>query len=235
MNNIKTQLTHHNNQRIVLFQLILLTLVAMNIMISCGNSSQINQINKTQIVSTQLADGEVVTAKTTQVNERSEEVIRSFVQKWLTLQLNWNTSDLKVEVDKDRIPGNVYAATFPLTTTNNFRSEYTKEIATLINQATKGSSIQSAVSIDYISEKPIKIRDGVWEVTFVSTWVGFDAEKSKQVFQVPFNKKIRLIAVPVASKPTFQTPENITGIQQIINEINQYGLQITSVKSYDPQ
>ncbi|MGL5076493.1 MAG: hypothetical protein ACRDBG_11815, partial [Waterburya sp.] len=64
MNNIKTQLTHNNNQRIVLFQLILLSLVAMNIMISCGNSGKINQINKTQIVSTQLVDGEIVTAKT---------------------------------------------------------------------------------------------------------------------------------------------------------------------------
>lgn len=237
MNNIKkTKLTHNNNQRIVLFQLILLIFVGMNVMVSCGNSGKIERINKQQIMGVQLADGRVVTAQSTKVNERSDEVIRSFVEKWSYLSFNWTSDDLKVEVDKAEIPGNVYAATFALTTNRSFRDRYTKEFATLIDKATlKKGSIQSALNIDYISEKPTKIRDGLWEVTIVSTWVGFDVSDSKQVFTVPFNKKLRLKAIPIAGKPTFQAPENITGIQTIINQINQYGLQIIAIENYDPQ
>ncbi len=237
MNNIKqTKLTQNNNQRIVLFQLILLIFVGMNVMVSCGNSGKISRINKQQIMGIQLADGQVVTAEPTKVNDRSDEVIRSFVEKWSYLSFNWTSDDLKVEVDKAEIPGNVYAATFPLTTNKSFRSQYTKEFAALIDKATlKKGSIQSALNISYISEKPTKIRHGIWEVTIVSTWVGFDASNSREVFTIPFNKKLRLKAVPIGSKPTFQAPEDITGIQTIINQINQYGLQITSIENYDPQ
>ena len=54
----------------------------MNIIVSCGNSGKIERINKQQIMGVQLADGRVVTAQSTKVNERSDEVIRSFVEKW---------------------------------------------------------------------------------------------------------------------------------------------------------
>lgn len=238
MNNIKTQLAQSNNQRIVLFQIIILALVATNAMISCSNSGKINKVNQKQIIGVQLADGQVVTAQTTKVNERSDQVIRSFVEKWLYLSFNWTTDDLTVEVEKAqaKVPGNVYASTFPISTNKDFRNQYIKEFSALIDKATeKKSSIQSAISINYISEKPTKVKDGLWEVTVVSTWVGLDTSNGQEVFQIPFNKKIRLKPIPIAGSPTFQAPEEITQMQSIINEINQYGLQIISLENYDPQ
>lgn len=238
MNNIKTKLTQTSNQRVVLFQLICIVMLLFNTIISCANSSKISKVNKKQIIGIQLADGQVVNAQTTKVSDRTDETISSFVEKWMYLSFNWTTNDLKVEVEKvkSKVPGNVYASTFPITTDNDFRNSYIKEFSELIDKATQNKgSIQSAINIDYISSKPTKIKDGVWEVTVVSTWIGLDPTSGKEVFQIPVNKKIRLRAIPIAGKPTFQTPENNSQLQTIVNEINQYGLQIISIESYDPQ
>ncbi|NJP22428.1 MAG: hypothetical protein HC763_29260 [Hydrococcus sp. CRU_1_1] len=48
----------------------------------------------------QLADGQVVTAQTSQVNDRSNPVLNNFVEKWLYLSFNWTTDDLTVEIEK---------------------------------------------------------------------------------------------------------------------------------------
>ena len=238
MNNIKTQLAQSNNQRIVLFQLIILVLVVMNTVISCSNSDKINKVNDKQIIGIQLADGQVVTAQTAKVNERSDQVIRSFVEKWLYLSFNWTTDDLTVEVEvekvKAKVPGNVYASTFAITTNKDFRSQYNKQFSELIDKATdKKPSIQSAININYISEKPTKIKEGLWEVTVVSTWVGLDTSNGQEVFQIPFNKKLRLKTIPLAGKSTFTNPEENTQLQNIVDEMGQYGLQIIEIESYD--
>lgn len=232
----KTKLTQNNNQKIVLYQLITLSIVMINGMISCSNSSKIGQVNQKQIMGVQLADGQVVTAQTSKVNDRSNPVLNNFVEKWLYLSFNWTTDDLTVEIEKtkSKIPGNVYASTFAVTTKKDFRNSYIKQFAELIDKATeRKSSIQSAISIDYISEKPTKIGEGLWEVTVVSTWTGLDTSNGKEVFQIPFNKKLRLKSIPIAGKPTFTSPEEITQLQSIVNEINQYGLQIIEIDNYD--
>lgn len=208
----------------------------MNMTISCANSGKISRVNKNQIMGVQLADGQVVTAQTSKVNERSDLVINNFVEKWLYLSFNWTTDDLTVEIEKTKakVPGNVYASTFAVTTKKDFRNSYIKQFAELIDKATgKKSSIQSAISIDYISQKPTKIGEGLWEVTVVSTWTGLDTSNGKEVFQIPFNKKLHLKSIPIAGKPTFTSPENITQLQSIVNEMNQYGLQITELENYD--
>ncbi len=238
MNNIKTQLAQSNNQRIVLFQLIILVLVVINTMVSCSNSGKINKVNQKQIIGIQLADGQVVTAQTAKVNERSDQVIRSFVEKWLYLSFNWTTDDLTVEVEvekvKAKVPGNVYASTFAITPKKDFRHQYSKQFSELIDKATdKKPSIQSAIDINYISQKPTQIKEGLWEVTVVSTWVGLDTSNGREVFQIPFNKKLRLKSIPIAGAPTFTSPEEITQLQSIVNEINQYGLQIIELENYD--
>lgn len=237
MNNIKTKLTQSGNQRIVLFQLLVIFLVLFNTMISCGNSGNISKINKKQIIGIQLEDGQVVTAQTSQVKHRSNETIYNFIEKWMYLSYNWNSEDLAVEINKTRVkvPGNVYASTYPISTRKDFRNQYTKEFAKLITKASDGKSIQSAINIRYISEEPTKIKDGLWEVIVVSTWVGLNAEKGQEIFQIPVNKKIRLKTIPIAGKPTFTGPEGLTQLQNIINEINQYGLEIISIESYDPE
>ena len=238
MNNIitnKNKLVQSGNQRIVLFQLIILLLLLMNTMVSCGNSGKIGRINRQQIIGVQLADGEMVTAKTAnRVDERRDEVIQSFLQKWLYLSFNWKTSDVAVEIEElnVKVPGNTYAATFSITTRNNFRDQYTKELASLISQATGGRNIQSAISIEHLSQ-PKQIRQGVWEAKVISTWTGMDAGEGKEVFSVPFNKKVRLKAIPVATKQTFQTPEQVTDLQRIVDGVNQYGLQIIAIENYD--
>ena len=236
MNSTKTKLTQNSNQRTVLYQLLILLAVIMNMTISCSNSSKISRVNQNQIMGVQLSDGQVVTAQTSQVNERSNLVLNNFVEKWLYLSFNWTTDDLTVEIEKTKakVPGNVYASTFAVTTTKDFRHQYIKQFAELIDKATgKKPSIQSAISIDYISEKPTKIEEGLWEVTVVSTWTGLDTSNGKEVFQIPFNKKLRLKSIPIAGKPTFTSPEEITQLQSIVNEINQYGLQVIDLENYD--
>lgn len=236
MNNTKTKLTENSNQRTVFYQLIVLLAVMMNMTISCSNSSKISRVNKNQIMGVQLADGQVVTAQTSKVNDRSDLVINNFVEKWFYLSFNWTTDDLTVEIEKTKakISGNVYASTFAITTKKDFRALYIKQFAELIDKATdKKSSIQSAISIDYISEKPTRISEGLWEVIVVSTWTGLDTSNGKEVFQIPFNKKLRLKSIPIAGKPTFTSPEEITQLQSIVNEINQYGLQIIEIENYD--
>ena len=232
----KTKLTQNSNQRTVLYQLLILLAVMMNMTISCSNSGKISRVNQKQIMGVQLVDGQVVTAQTSQVNERSDLVLNNFVEKWLYLSFNWTTDDLTVEIEKTKakVPGNVYASTFAVTTKKDFRSSYTEQFAELIDKATgKKSSIQSAISIDYISQKPIKIKEGLWEVTVISTWTGLNTSNGKEVFQIPFNKKLRLKSIPIAGKPTFTNPEAITQLQSIVNEINQYGLQIIEFENYD--
>ena len=236
MNTTKTKLTQNSNQKVVLYQLITLSIVMINGMISCSNSGKIGRVNQNQIMGVQLADGQVVTAQTSKASDRSNLVINNFVEKWLYLSFNWTTDDLTVEVEKtkSKVPGNVYASTFAVTTKKDFRQQYIKQFAELIGSATgKKSSIQSAISIDYISEKPTKISEGLWEVTVVSTWTGLDTSNGKEVFEIPFNKKLRLKSIPIAGKPTFTSPEEITQLQSIVNEINQYGLQIIDLENYD--
>lgn len=97
MNNIKTKLTQNNNQRIVLFQLVISILILFNTLISCSNSSKISQVNRKQIIGVQLADGQVVTAQTTKVNERSDRTIYNFMEKWMYLSYNWSTVVKQIE------------------------------------------------------------------------------------------------------------------------------------------
>ncbi len=236
MNSTKTKLTQNSNQRTVFYQLIILLAVVINVMISCSNSGKISQVNKKQIIGVQLTDGQVVTAKISGANERSPETIRNFVENWLYLSFNWNTDDLSVEVPKvkAKVPGNVYASTFPITTDKGFRSQYVKQFSELIERATdEKPSLQSAINVEYISEKPTKIGEGLWSVKVVSTWVGLDATNGQEVFQIPFNKKLRLKSIPMAGKQNFVIPEDVTQLQKIINEINQYGLQIIDLEDYD--
>ena len=70
MNKTKTKLTQNSNQKAVLYQLITLSIVMLNGMVSCSNSSKIGQVNQNQIMGVQLADGQVVTAQTSKL-ERS--------------------------------------------------------------------------------------------------------------------------------------------------------------------
>ncbi|NJO98563.1 MAG: hypothetical protein HC764_23310 [Pleurocapsa sp. CRU_1_2] len=100
MNQTKTKLTRNSNQRTVFYQLLILLAVMMNMTISCANSGKISRVNQNQIIGVQLADGQVVTAQTSKVDERSDLVINNFVEKWLYLSFNWTTDDLTVEVEK---------------------------------------------------------------------------------------------------------------------------------------
>lgn len=236
MNNIKAKVAENTNQRTVLYQLMIIVLVGFNFLVSCANGSKINGINKQQIIGVQLANGEVVTARTASTSERSTETIHNFIQSWLYLSFNWTTDDLTIELpdSKTKVPGNVYASTFAITPNKDFRSQYTEEFANLIAKATeKHASVQSAIDITHISRKPSKIREGVWEVTVISTWTGLDASKGKAVFEIPINKKFLVKSIPIGGKQSFVIPEDLTQLQLIADNINQYGLQIVSLENYD--
>ncbi|MEL7011427.1 MAG: hypothetical protein AAGM29_22995, partial [Cyanobacteria bacterium J06588_4] len=128
MNTTKTKLTQNSNQKVVLYQLITLSIVMINGMISCSNSSKIAHVNQKQIMGVQLADGQVVTAQTSKNRDRSNLALNNFVEKWLYLSFNWTTDDLTVEVEKtkSKVPGNFYASTFAVTTKKDFRQQYIK-------------------------------------------------------------------------------------------------------------
>lgn len=237
MNHIKPKLTQSSNQKLALFQIIALVLITFNLFVSCSNSGKISRINKKQVIGVQLNDGEVVTGETVKVNHRSDETITSFVRKLAYLSFNWKTSDLKVTLndDKAELPGNAYASTFAYTSRQDFRSSYSQEFAKLISEVTENESgIQSAIRVSYISPEPVKIKDGIWEVILISTWEGMNGE-GKQVFSIPFNKKLRLKATPIGGKTGFIPTDETTQLQTIIDEISRYGLTVTRVESYDPE
>lgn len=236
----KNKLIQSSSQRIVLMLIVILAALVANTFLVFSSTTKISKINKKQIIGIQLADGQMVAAQASEVNDRSDLVITNFVEKWIYLSFNWSTDDIKVEVPKaeSEIPGNFYAATFALTTKKDFRNLYIKQFAQLVEKATgkatgKKPSIQSAVRLDYISEKPTKIKEGLWEVIVISTWTGLDSSTGKEAFEVPFSKKLRLKTIPIAGKPTFTNPEDTTQLQSIVNEMNQYGLQIIEIENYD--
>lgn len=238
MNNIKTKLTQSSNQRVVLLQLILIAGVFLNWFTSCSNSSKIGRINKQQVIGVQLANGDVVSAKTDKITHRENETIRTYLQKLVQLSFNWNTDDVWVEIEstQSKLPGNAYASTFAFTSRQDFRQLYTKELSQLITKATKNKpNIQSAVRINYISQKPVQIKPGIWEAVIVSDWIGMDMASGKELFSIPFNKKIRLQATPIGAKTGFISTEQTTQLQSIIDETANYGLTVIALENYDPE
>ncbi|MEL7408356.1 MAG: hypothetical protein AAFN00_15600, partial [Cyanobacteria bacterium J06558_2] len=219
-----------SNQRIVMFQLFILAILLFNSLVSCSNSANINHINKSQIIGVQLADGQMVNAQISDPEHRTDTTIRNFVQSWAYLTFNWTSSDTAVRPLKTKreIPGNAYASTFAVSP--SFRTGYTAELAELIHTATKRySTVKSGVNITYISQDPVPTGEGEWEVLLVSNWTGIDSTTGK-VFDVPFNKKLLIKSIPVAGKQNLIPSKDLTSLQQVIDNMNRYGLQIVSIE-----
>jgi hypothetical protein len=226
----QSTLPKKTKEKIVIYQLILAGLLLFNTLLIMVNNSKIGKLAKQQIIGVQLEDGTAIKAEKKSSSYRDDKVIKDFVQKWYYLNLNWTSTDEPIEVDSIQIPGNIYAASLALSTKNGFDKQFNKEMSDLIAKIDNSKTLQSSVNISYISDKPVQVSEGVWDIIVVANWVVFNNENT-QLISVPFNKKLRLKAVPLAKEESLQ--QEFEGMQKVINNVKQYGLEITKIENYD--
>ena len=224
-------------EKIVMYQLGLGIAQFLIVIFMLNLSSGISRLSKERLVAIQTSGGGTIVGTTQDQNFRADETIRSFIQNWLVLSLDWNTSDEQIRIARGKsVPASMYAGSTALSGKNNFNDEFLEEMHELINinvnaRALGRSTVSSSVEIEYISLEPRKIRDGEWQVEAITSWKLITTNNGvEQIARVPFNKRITLKATPASIPEAESFAGEYKALQKTTANIEAFGLKITNIE-----
>ncbi len=184
----------------------------------------------------EIADGTTARTVPAPHNERSPQVISTFVGKTMVALMSWNsilqTSTSFDPTEKPRLDEGVQAGDKKVTTatwaasfalSEDFRATFLSELAKLTPQEVFSGKTQSLLLVRYFSVPQI-ISSGKWRQDMVGNLVIF--ENGKQTGRaIPFNKTIftRSIDTP-------ELPKNATDLQKEAYKARRDGLEIYKIQ-----
>jgi hypothetical protein len=201
--------------------------------VNVGISSGTNRYVKGMTV-VQLKDGSVSPAQFVGPYERDDETIKRFISDSLIKMFGWNgiieatengenitKPDKGVDIqttknNRRKIPTRAWEAAFALSEHQDFRSNFLKKLAEIV---------QVSLVTRHISQ-PKKIKEGKWEVDYIGTLVSFDRDEN-QGKGITFNKTITVEAID-----TPKLPAKPTELDKKIYLSRQSGLEITEIIDY---
>lgn len=218
------------------------SMALFSLLLQLVNYGAVSTLGKKQLALVQLTSGESVIAQAVQPNERSNEVIKKFVNDTFIKMFNWDglqktfnekgeaitKQDTGIDVGKTersngRVTTSSYEAAFALSDHLDFRAAFLRKLAAMTPPGIFNGNTQVSLIPRFISE-PRKIKDGQWSVDFIATLVTFTKENNAGN-GILFNKTITVEAV---STPQ-QIPPTTSQLAHQIYQARQSGLEITQI------
>ncbi|MBE9062243.1 hypothetical protein [cf. Phormidesmis sp. LEGE 11477] len=182
----------------------------------------------------QLDNGQTVLVEPIDSQDRTDEVITSFVEEAISQIFTWNVVSKDQQTRRitdpgipigtgQKVPTRTWQASFAIA--EDFREVFLEEMAnSFIPRGVLTGDVQSTLLIDYLSQ-PRELKSGVWEVDMVAFLVIFDG-RNPQGKTTSFNKTIVVRAVEPAIDPL---PDETTAIQKAVYQTRSKGLTIDEI------
>ena len=226
-----TKISPAGKEKIVFGQLALAVAFCLMAFSSCSTASSYRKLANSRITTVQLNNGDAILAEVRTGNYRSPESINEFTKKWYTLMLGWSGGEAAVKVNKKlTIPANSYAASQMMDT--QLQKVFLQEFNELVPPSvfTEDSQLKSSARVRYLSEPALVKGQDTWTVNVVADWVLFDSATNTEIKTITFNKVLTIKAAAIPSKPV---TEESNSLQQLIESIRAYGLEITNIEEFE--
>ena len=224
------QIAPAGKEKIVLGQLSLAVAFIMLAFSSCSTASSYRQLAQNKITTVQLNNGDALFAEVRPGNYRTSESITEFAKKWYALMLGWSGGETAVRLDgKITIPANSYAAAQMMDT--ELQKVFLAEFSQLVppDVFTRENRLQSSARVRYLSE-PMSVSDDTWAINVVADWILFDSATNTETKTVTFNK---VLTIKAAAIPATPVTEETNSLQELIESIRAYGLEIINVEEFE--
>lgn len=239
---MKTKHQNFNNKSIVhpltqksrfgWIPIIVVVIITTNLILSFNLQGKVNSliVNKPYIY-LQKIDGEVAVAQSVDPLYRSETVVQTFVEDWLTLAYTWNIQKPKMFVSENKVnyPLPLYSASMAIVP--EYREAYLASISQKYSDRFPFENYIAGKAQSYVRvfQKPIvrKVEEGVWDVTIIAFRTHATGESILD--QENFNHEIRVRAINPGNGR--QVSQKDTFIQQAIKRMQNKGLQIIDINS----
>ena len=218
-------------EKIVLGQLVLAFSFCLIAFSSCSTASSYRKLANNRITTVQLNNGDAILAEVRTGNYRSPESITEFTKKWYTLMLGWSGGETAVKLNGQlTIPANSYAAAQMMDT--QLQKAFLQEFSQLVPSSVfaEDSQLKSSARVRYLSEPVLVKNQDTWAVNVVADWILFDSATNTEIKTITFNKVLTIKAAAIPSKPV---TEESNSLQQLIESIRAYGLEITNIEEFE--
>jgi hypothetical protein len=224
------QIAPAGKEKIVLAQLSLAVAFIMLAFSSCSTASSYRQLANSKITTVQLNNGDAIVAEVKPGNYRTPESITEFTKKWYALMLGWSGEETVVKLDdKLTVPANSYAAAQMMDT--SLQKVFLSEFSQLVPSGVfaRDNQIKSSARVRYVSE-PRSINEDTWSINVVADWILFNSATNSEIKTVTFNKVLTIKAAAIPAKPVTEKTNNL---QQLIESIRTYGLEIINLEEFE--
>ena len=223
------RITPAGKEKIVLAQLSLTVAFMMLAFSSCSTASSYRKLANSRITTVQMSNGDAILAEVKSGNYRTPETITEFTKKWYTLMLGWSGGETAVKVNGNTIPANSYAAAQMMDT--RLQKAFLPEFSQLIPASvfTQDNQLKSSAKVRYVSE-PVPLSEDTWAINVVADWILFDSATNTETKTVTFNKSITIKAAAIPAKSVV---EEANSLQQLVESIRAYGLEIINVEEFE--
>ena len=224
------QITPAGKEKIVLAQLSLTVAFITLAFSSCSTASSYRKLANNRITTVQMSNGDAILAEVKPGNYRTPEAITEFTKKWYTLMLGWSGGETAVKVNGNlTIPANSYAAAQMMDTRlqKAFLTEFSQLVPSVV--FSQDNQLKSSAKVRYVSE-PLSLSKDTWAINVVADWILFDSATNTETKTVTFNKNITIKAAAVPAK---SITEEANSLQQLIESIRAYGLEIINVEEFE--
>ena len=226
-----TKIAPAAKEKIVLGQLVLAFSFCLIAFSSCSTANSYRKLANNKITTVQLNNGDAILAEVKPGNYRSSESITEFAKKWYALMLGWSGGETAVKLNgKLTIPANSYAAAQMMDT--QLQKAFLQEFSELVPSSifAEDSQLKSSARVRYLSEPVLVKNQDTWAVNIVADWILFDSATNTEIKTITFNKVLTIKAAAIPSKPV---TEESNSLQQLIESIRAYGLEITNIEEFE--
>jgi hypothetical protein len=225
-----SQIAPAEKEKIVLAQLSLAVAFIILAFSSCSTASSYRKLANSKITTVQLNNGDTILAEVKPGNYRTFESITEFAKKWYALMLGWSAGETAVKLDgKLTVPANSYAAAQMMDT--SLQKVFLTEFSQLIPSSVfaRDNQLKSSARVRYVSE-PVPVNEDTWAINIVADWILFDSATNSETRTVTFNKVLTIKAAAIPAKPV---TKETNSLQQLIESIRAYGLEIINVEEFE--
>ena len=163
-------------------------------------------------------------------------VLQSFAQEWVSWLWSWDGTTPGTKEDDYgvktatgvKVPIDTWVASLMMN--SHFAMNFLNELSKQVPKGVYEGQYSSAVNFRYVS-KPDRIAPGLWDVSLLSERIIFDEYNKKQLKPIPFNKTLRIRAVPIVHSPL---KENANALEKTLYAMKAKGLEIETILDYNP-
>lgn len=202
----------------------------------CSSSTALENLSNQKLIGVQLCNGGAIYAEQRFGMEREDIVIQTFASDWVSQLWSWDgkvpgtkEDDIGVKTQNgNKVPVNSWVAS--LAVAPQLAVGFLNELSKTIPNGVYQGQYTAAIDFRYISN-PREVAPGIWDINILSDRIVFDKFNKRQLKPKPFNKTLRIRAVPIA-EPALK--ENANVLEQTLYQMKAKGLQIISILDYKP-